>query len=281
MEPVSSGNVPKMKETKVQHLVRMDSKVGNTSPAEKWHHLLSVVDERLGEKIEHTAETVEVYSRTAASLLDQGTDITTEFISHSGTTIKNTVPVIHHVKLPEPMVTGIKYTAGVTNQGVELINKEKLALAGSFAKTVSSTMIETTKLPQDNQEEVPLPDEVVEIAEELAKDCAEEEKHQLRTLIATKKLVRSGSKAIDEVLASIEEGIGSVKGKAEEEVLEIVKEKLGEDVSEVLKNTFKLGSSILALKGNLSPRGVSKALMKQIAKQAIKELHQEPDSTKE
>lgn len=294
-----------------------------TPTLEKIQEMIHTVDETLGQEIEKTAEKVEVYSRTAALLVDTGANLTTDLIGYSSSTIKNTVPTIHHVKVPEPVKTSIKYTAGVTNQGVTKINQEKEFLADTLAKTVSSTVTETTKVSlfspfvhvyeviQEKKKETELRyrglekedkdeeewrevQEKGEEEEEVSDDERYDEGHAIwrsekhrshvesekperpkhtATWTATKKLVLTGTKAFDDILSSIEGGIGNIKGKAEEEVIDIVKEKLGEDASEVLKDTLSLGHDILSLKGNLSPRGVSKGFAKQISKQIVREIH--------
>lgn len=206
-------------------------------------------------------------SQTAASLLVQGADITQTLIGYSGAAIKETIPIKHDVKFPKPVLTGIRLTADVTNQGITRLTKKKENLVGTVATTVSS------KVPLN-------PEELEDPAggEEFFFDAytSDDGREGSATWKATKKLVVKGSKAFDEILGSIEGSLNLIKGKAEEEVLDVVTDKLGEDIGEILKETISLGSDILALKGHLSPRGVGKGLAKQVSQQIVRKLHQKP-----
>jgi hypothetical protein len=228
-----------------------------TVPTEALKHLVEEVDMTLGEKIDKTADVVEVYSKTVSSFVEQGAHLTSALIGQSSSTLKSAVPTFQPVKVPEPVKTGIKFSANVTNQGVEMINHEKRALSDLVAKTVTSSVT------VDFEEE------------EISDDELEESTERRSAWKATKKLVKTGGRAAHEVLGSIEGGIGVVKVKAEEEVLDIIKDSLGEEASEIAKETFALGSNILSLKGSLSPKAVGKSFAKEVSRGVVRGLHEE------
>eukprot|EP01127_Copromyxa_protea_P009989 TRINITY_DN2401_c0_g2_i1.p1 TRINITY_DN2401_c0_g2~~TRINITY_DN2401_c0_g2_i1.p1 ORF type:complete len:616 (+),score=113.26 TRINITY_DN2401_c0_g2_i1:82-1929(+) len=211
------------------------------------------VDTSIGEKLESTANNVELYSIAAVSLVDQGMNLATSLIGQSGSTLKNHVPVIHQLRVPDTVKSGLRKTSTVTSQGAQFISNEKQALSNLVARTVSS-----------------------KASEEIGEIVADKpEVSETPIWKATKRLVRSGSKAVDDIWGSIEDGLEAVKDKVEEEVLDIVKDKLGEDAKEVLEDSIHLGSDILAIKGLLNPRAIGKAFAKDVSKEIARDIHKE------
>eukprot|EP01126_Amoeba_proteus_P010043 TRINITY_DN1388_c0_g1_i1.p1 TRINITY_DN1388_c0_g1~~TRINITY_DN1388_c0_g1_i1.p1 ORF type:complete len:310 (+),score=66.66 TRINITY_DN1388_c0_g1_i1:1516-2445(+) len=239
-------------------IVKEAIKCGDRLPLkETLRETIQAVDKTLGEKIQKTAENLEVCSQTATHLIDKSATFTTQILEHSGSTLRQTVPTINDVKIPEPLKKGLQVGTRVTSQGVDLVNNEQQALA-SFVAKVSTKIV--------------FPDE--------GENKTEGEQKDSSTWLATKNLVSTSGRAVDKILDVLESSVGSVKGKAEEELVELVKEKLGGDAGELVKDGLAIGSNILSLKDTfLNPKGVGKSFSKEVSKQVLKEFQQSTPPT--